>query len=170
MADSGDVVRLAGEFAIADMTLRIPHPYTLDDARAWLGGLPEAQRADTNVNMAITLATTGELMGSVGLVIERKHARAEIGFWIGVPYWSKGYMTEAAAAMLVFGFERLDLARISSYHFARNPASGRVLQKIGMRHEGVLRQHMRKWDHFEDCVMYGMLRGEAGAARVASGA
>jgi len=65
---------------------------------------------------------------------------------------------------LRYGFTELNLNRISAEHFPRNPASGRIMQKLGMRHEGTLRQHLRKLDgSFEDAVTYGILRAEAGA-------
>ena len=92
--------------------------------------------------------------------------RAELGYWIGKPYWGQGYCTEAARATLDFGFEQLGLNRIFAHHFARNPASGRVMQKIGMTREGRLRQHVKKWDAFEDLELYGILK-DHWAARTA---
>jgi RimJ/RimL family protein N-acetyltransferase len=77
-----------------------------------------------------------------------------------VPYWGRGYASEAAAALLLHGFEHFPLNRIFAMHFARNPASGRVLQKIGMRHEGTLRQHLKKWGQYVDLECYGLLRSE----------
>ncbi|HSL71791.1 MAG TPA: GNAT family protein, partial [Longimicrobiales bacterium] len=99
-------------------------------------------------------------LGAVGLRIEQLHRRAELGYWIGVPYWSQGYCTEAARAVLRFGFEALELNRIHASYLARNPASGRVMQKLGMQYEGQLRQHVRKWDVFEDIVTYAILQSE----------
>lgn len=87
---------------------------------------------------------------------------------MGVPYWGQGIATEAVAALIAQGFDTLDLNRIYATHFARNPASGRVMQKAGMVFEGILRQHLRKADRFEDLVRYGILRSDyrrAGAGR-----
>jgi len=81
----------------------------------------------------------------------------QLGFWIGKPYWNQGYCTEAARAVVKYGFEVLGLNRIFSRHFASNPASGRVLQKIGMRYEGTLREAYKKLDKYEDLVCYGLL-------------
>jgi RimJ/RimL family protein N-acetyltransferase len=162
-ADAEAVVPLAGSFEIADMTLTIPHPYSIDDAHKWIGAMPEGFEKGRSFPMAITIGAgpfQGELIGAVGLEISQPHARAELGYWIGVPHWGKGYATEAARAMLVFGFETLNLNRITAHHFARNRASGRILEKIGMKPEGLLRHHIKKWDRFEDCVMYGILRDE----------
>lgn len=69
-------------------------------------------------------------------------------------------MTKAAGVLLLYGFSTLDLHRLYAHHFPHNPASGRVLQKIGMKYEGVLREHVRKGDDFEDLVVYGLLRPE----------
>jgi RimJ/RimL family protein N-acetyltransferase len=98
------------------------------------------------------------LIGAVGLELDRGNDRAELGYWIGKPYWNKGYGTEAAREVVRYGFEVLGLNRIFAGYFARNPASGRIQEKIGFRHEGVQAQHIKKWDRFEDVVMMGMLR------------
>ena len=74
--------------------------------------------------------------------------------------WGKGYATEAAHAVLRFGFEDLGLNRICGYHTIRNPASGRVLAKVGMKQEGLRRQHVRKREVFEDVAVLALLREE----------
>ena len=118
-----------------------------------------AERGEQAV-FAVTLRSEKTLIGSVGLKIHREDRRAELGYWIGRPYWNQGYCTEAARAALEFGFRQLGLNRLFAHHFARNPASGRVLQKIGMTREGRLPQHVRKWDAFEDLELYGVLKGQ----------
>jgi RimJ/RimL family protein N-acetyltransferase len=98
--------------------------------------------------------------GALTLRIDRRHSRAELGYWIGKPYWGQGFATEATSAALRFGFGDLHLNRIFANHFTRNPASGRVLQKLGMKHEGIRRQHSRRWGEFLDSHSYGILRHE----------
>jgi RimJ/RimL family protein N-acetyltransferase len=105
------------------------------------------------------------VIGAVGLRVDRDHARAELGYWIGKPYWGRGYATEAARAALRWGFDSLGLERIYAYHFARNAASGRVLRKIGMTPEGIARRHVRKWGEYHDSPLYSILRGEPLEAR-----
>jgi [ribosomal protein S5]-alanine N-acetyltransferase len=83
-----------------------------------------------------------------------------LGYWIGKPYWGRGFCTEAARAVLRYAFTELGLNRVHAYHFHHNPASGRVLQKIGMTHEGLLRQHVKKWGQFIDNELYSILRSE----------
>jgi RimJ/RimL family protein N-acetyltransferase len=158
--DAPVVQRLAGDFAVADTTLRIPHPYEDGMAEAWIASLADEYQAGRQVVFAITLTGTAELIGAIGLTIQHEHRRAELGYWIGRPFWGRGYATEAAGAVLAWGFGALELNRIFARHFARNPASGRVLEKIGMRPEGVSRAHVRRWDRFEDLVQLGILRKE----------
>lgn len=158
-ADARDVQRLAGAREVADTTLNIPHPYLDGMAEAWIGMHAAAWERGELATFAVTEASLG-LVGAVSLRIVRKHRRAELGYWIAVPYWGRGYATEAAAATIAFGFEQLDLNRIHASHLTRNPASGRVMVKAGMRLEGCHRAHFIKWDRFEDLAVYGMLRDE----------
>jgi RimJ/RimL family protein N-acetyltransferase len=92
--------------------------------------------------------------------LECEHDRAELGYWIGKPFWGRGYATEAARALVQYGFDTLGLHRIYARHLTRNPASGRVLHKIGMTHEGYRRKHEKKWGIYEDDKLYGILRDD----------
>jgi RimJ/RimL family protein N-acetyltransferase len=150
---------LAGDRDIASTTLLIPHPYALEDAKDWIQGHQAALEAGRNLDLAIC-ERAGPLVGAIGLVFHPTHDRGEMGYWIGKPYWGRGYATEAAGAMLEYGFERLGFHKIHAYHYTRNPASGRVLEKIGMRREGIMRGHIKKWDVFEDCASFGILRAD----------
>ena len=154
--DAGSVQRLAGAREVADTTLHIPHPYLDGTAETWIRThAPGWERGELLV-YAITSPT--DLIGAIALGIQPTHRRAELGYWIGVSHWGQGYCTEAARAVIRMGFERLDLHRIHATHLTRNPASGRVMIKAGMTHEGRLRQHILKWDRFEDVDVYGILR------------
>jgi RimJ/RimL family protein N-acetyltransferase len=96
----------------------------------------------------------------MGLRVDTSQSRGELGYWIGKSYWGAGYATEAAAAVIEHGFTTLGLNRIHAHHMRRNPASGRVLQKLGMLYEGSLRQHFQRDGRFEDMECYGILRSE----------
>lgn len=158
LSDSTAVQRLAGDYAIADTTIRIPHPYEDGMAEEWISTHAALFDKKSEVIFAIVLRESDELIGSISHTIDHANRNAELGYWIGKPFWSNGYATEAAGRMLVYGFIELQLNRIHAHHFKRNPSSGRVLEKIGMRYEGCLRQHVKKREAFEDIVMYGMLR------------
>jgi RimJ/RimL family protein N-acetyltransferase len=112
------------------------------------------------VTLAVVLADTDSLIGAVGLVLNGAHNSAELGYWIGLPYWNNGYATEAARAVLRYGFQTLGLNRIQARYMTKNPASGRVMEKIGMIREGVLRQSLYRFGEFEDAAMYSILQDE----------
>ncbi len=160
LADAAAVQRLVGAREIASTTAFIPHPYEDGMAETWIDTHPARLADGTGIIYAITLSMTETLCGAIELAIKPEHQRAELGYWIGVPYWGQGYCTEAAATLLDHGFRALGLHRILAMHLARNPASGRVMQKIGMRHEGTLREHMLKWGVFETMEYYAILRSE----------
>ena len=82
-------------------------------------------------------------------------------YWIAKQYWGNGYGTEAAGVVVKFGFEAMKLNRIHATHFSNNPASGRIMQKIGMKYEGCSRQHIVKWGELLDWECYGILRSES---------
>lgn len=165
VADAPEVQRLAGAREIAATTLNIPHPYEDGMAEQWIATHKGESEAGTNVVFAIVLRDSMQLIGAIGLTIDRSAEKGELGYWIGKPFWSRGYCTEAATAVLGYGFMDLGLNRISARHLARNPSSGRVMKKIGMTLEGTARQDAIKWGNYEDMVLYGILRGEWTAAK-----
>lgn len=158
-ADAPAVRRLAGAREVADNTLTIPHPYPEGEAEAWIATHPDAFRNGDLVVFAITTPRDG-LIGAVGLMLEREAGIGELGYWIGVPYWGRGYATEAARAVVCYGFERLALKRIAARAFCRNPASSRVLRKIGMLHEGTQRRALLKNDELLDTELYAILNDD----------
>jgi len=155
-SDIPELLPLIGTREVAATTLRIPYPYTENDARGFLAMVQD----DDKIWLAITLKNDGRQIGGIGLRIDREHHHAELGYWLGASYWRNGYATEAAREMVRYGFQDLGLHRIFASHFGHNPASGRVLQKLGMRPEGCQREHLRKWDQFVDSELYGILRHE----------
>ncbi|HSA56907.1 MAG TPA: GNAT family protein [Gemmatimonadaceae bacterium] len=87
-----------------------------------------------------------------------EHRRGEPGYWIALECWGRGLATEASAAVLELGFATLGLNRPRAMHFTRNPASGRVMLKLGMRFEGIHRQYLVKNSRLEDVARYALLR------------
>jgi len=160
LSDAPDVQKLAGDFEIADTTLLIPHPYEDGIAEEWIQSHTEKFTDGREFIFAIVIYESSKLIGSIGLTVDLDHDRAELGYWIGKQFWNKGFATEAAQAMLRFGFDELKMQRIHAHCLTRNSASTKVLQKIGMRHEGRLRNHIKKWGKLEDIEMYGILKHE----------
>jgi RimJ/RimL family protein N-acetyltransferase len=157
LSDAPDVQRLAGHREVALNTLTIPHPYPDGAAEEWIR--KHLEDADLQ-NFAIIRRSDHALVGTIGLVLKKDHDKGEIGYWIGVPYWNHGYATEAAAVLIDYGFKIFGLEKIFAAHFSRNAASGRVMLKNGMKHEGTLRHDIKKWDQYVDVEMYSILREE----------
>lgn len=155
--DAADVQRLAGAWEIARTTLNVPHPYEDGMAESWISR--QAENHSTR-NFAIVLRTTQQLCGCIGLRFDQANATAEMGYWIGVPFWNNGFCTEAARAVVDHAFSTRALHKIQARHLGCNLASGRVMQKIGMTREGTLREHVLRYDERHDLVCYGILRSE----------
>lgn len=156
--DASTVQELAGERDIADTTLNIPHPYEDGMAEEWIAGHKAGYKEKTAAIFAIVRSEDKNVIGAISLKLDRGLNKGELGYWVGKPYWNLGYATEASIAVLAFGFDELQLNRIHAKHFARNPSSGRVMEKAGMLLEGTARQDTMKWGVYEDLVSYGILR------------
>lgn len=157
--DSARVCELASHLEIAAQTTRIPHPYIEEDAREWIEAQYEEFKRGEQLNFAIVERSRGELIGVCGLLrINRENESAELGYWIGRPYWNQGFATGAVAAVVDYAFRVLGLNRVYSRYMRKNPASGRVLAKCGFVHEGTLRQHVKKWGKFEDIEIAAILK------------
>ncbi|HEX2622576.1 MAG TPA: GNAT family protein [Phototrophicaceae bacterium] len=161
--DAPNIQKLAGDFKVARNTLSMPYPYPDGAAESFVAWARDELLAGEAFTFGIIL--NDELIGCIGLHLQPQHKHAEMGYWLGVPYWGQGYASEAARTMMEFGFEMLDLNRIYAAHFTRNPASGRVMQKIGMRYEGTLRQHYFRFDEFHDTAYYAILREDYTAGK-----
>lgn len=160
--DAEAMEKLAGEKDVADTTLSMPHPYPIGSAITFIKARHEAEARGDGCSFAVTLTEDGMFLGVVGLHVSKKHNMAELAYWIGKPYWRNGFCTEAAAKVVQFAFDELELNRVYAAAMTRNPASYKVMEKIGMRFEGVLRNHIRKGDVYEDLRHYGLLRSDYG--------
>lgn len=131
LGDAKAIAILANDRRIAENTARIPHPYKFADAKAWLESVNTAAGEQT---YAITLG--GDVIGACGFEV-RDDGVPEIGYWLGVPYWGKGYATEAVRALIDHAFGDLDHAALQAGARVTNPASRRVLEKCGFQWTGV---------------------------------
>lgn len=167
LADAPEVQRLAGAEEVARTTLSIPHPYPDRAAEAWIERTRQAYASGSIHAFAVVpKGATGALAGCVSLRVNDAHRHAELAYWIGRPFWGRGYATEAARAVLRYGFGELKLNRIFAAAMTANPASSRVMAKLGMKHEGTFPQHIRKEGSFADLMYYGMLQAEWEAGEV----
>jgi RimJ/RimL family protein N-acetyltransferase len=158
--DAPVVQVLAGDERIYRTTLNIPHPYEDGVAEKWIARHLSDFLEEKAVHFAIQRREDGRLLGAVGLMRQARHNRAELGYFIGVDFWSNGYCTEAARAVVAYGFDVLGLHRIFGEQMESNPASGRVLEKLGMQPEGRKPDHIRKDDRYETILTWGMLAAQ----------
>lgn len=158
LGDEEQVQELIAAIEIASTTLSIPHPLPPGGTLAWLS--KKLDGYEKGEDLVLALEYQGQVIGTSGLFLNRRDDLAELGYWIGKPYWGRGFASEAAKAMISFGFENLGLHRIQARSFARNPASARVLEKVGMHFEGLLRGYVKKWGIYEDVLSYAVLAPE----------
>lgn len=135
LEDSETVKVLAGNELIADVTSNIPHPYTESMAKEWILSHSQKWGNQELASFAIVMKESGLLIGAISLM-NLKETEGELGYWVGVEYWNKGYCSEACNKIINFGFDYLKLKRIHARHLSRNPASGKVLLNSGLLHTG----------------------------------
>lgn len=159
--DSKRVQELAGHRKIAKTTLNIPYPYKDGMAEMWISTHIDSFNKKNEITYAVVKKDTNELIGAISLLtINRIHRKAELGYWIGVPYWRNGYCSEAANAIIKFGFKNINLNRIFGLAFENNIPSWRVMEKIGMKYEGTRRQDVIKEGIPLDLRSYSILKDE----------
>jgi len=162
--DGSAVEQLAGAREVADTTLTIPHPYPVGGGTAWIATHAGDWERRERLTLAICARTAAQqILGAIGLHISMAHLHGEIGYWIGRDAWGNGYATEAARALVSYAFVQLGLHRVQGRHFTRNPASGRVMQKLGMQLEGVHRDAYMRSDKFENVAVYAVLAADWGS-------
>jgi ribosomal-protein-alanine N-acetyltransferase len=158
-ADAPAIARHIGAYSVSRNLLTVRHPYALQDAEEWI-----ATCARRPVESQFAIVVDGEAVGGIGLDLIDGAPKAvcghsaEFGYWLGESYWGKGIMTEAAAALAEWAFTELRLVRLQAAVFARNPASARVLEKIGFQFEGRLRARYCRDDQFIDGLLYAKVR------------
>ncbi len=157
--DADEVQRLAGDFRIADVTRSIPHPYPPELAQQWIERCAQDWLDGKAASFVIIETGSGQLVGSITLK-DIGRGEAEVGYWFGVPYWSRGYASEACNALVEFAFRHLRLRRLHASHLARNPQSGRVLFKAGFRHLGLGHSECGCQGKLEPVELYERVSGD----------
>ena len=144
----------------SENTANIPYPYKEADAEFLIHEVVDKGfENETDFVFAIRNKENGLIMGLIGIHHwDKANQKAEIGYWLGKEFWNKGYVTEAMAEVLAFGFKVLNLNKMFANFFPHNPASGRVMEKSGMKQEAVLRQEIYKNGKFLDFVRYSILK------------
>ncbi|MCP5371370.1 MAG: GNAT family N-acetyltransferase [Hyphomicrobiales bacterium] len=131
-ADAETITDMAGDAEVARTTSHIPHPYDLGMAKAWIAKVSQQTNSGELIALAIEDNESYDLIGVISLHLDGGRSAGELGFWIGRPYWGRGYASEAADAMVKFAFERLRLARVIAAAMPENTASVRIQENAGM--------------------------------------
>ncbi len=134
---------------------RFPQPYSLEDARRFFQYVDE-----TKGECVAGIDLDGEAAGAIGIQFRTDVERcsAELGYWLGEPFWGRGVMTQAIRHFTAWAMPRFELTRVYAEVFAGNPASERVLQKAGFARIGVLRKAAIKHGRHHDYVLYDLVR------------
>lgn len=154
--DAAAVTRLVSDRRVW-LNLRdvVPHPYTQQHGRDFVDRQVSSDDPD-----AVAIVLDGELVGLVGAhpMVDVHRYVAEVGYWLGVPYWGQGIATRALRAVVDHVFATTELLRLEAHVFSSNPASARVVQKAGFTLEGVLRASVVKDGRVLDRMMWAKLR------------
>ncbi|WP_203291221.1 GNAT family N-acetyltransferase [Maricaulis parjimensis] len=139
MADAPAVSLYCGDYDVAKNTARIPHPYPALGAEMWV--LMTRASWKPQGNQSLTVEHAGEVIGGGGVFKRTPSSQWEIGYWIGKPWWGKGFATEIGQALVDLGTKTLGATRLTAAHADDNPASGRVLEKLGFAYTGETGEH-----------------------------
>ena len=132
---------------------------SISEARAYVRVMQRRYRLGEPASWCIELKKTGRVIGTIGYMwYQRDHASAEVGYSLARDQWNKGIMTEALERVLQYSFEELNMHRVEAQHEVDNPASGAVMRKCGMQHEGRLRGRLMNKGRYVDVDVYGILR------------
>jgi len=127
--DAPRIAQIGGDWDVASMTARMPYPYTMETAYQWIDAIDPGE-------MIYGIEHDGELIGVTGFTPAPDEPTAEVGYWLGKDYWGQGYATEAAQAVIDHCFYREGFRKLTCGHFADNPASARVIEKLGFEETG----------------------------------
>ena len=160
MRDASDIYRYSRDPQVALHVLWDAHR-SIGESRSYLRYMLRLYRNHEPASWGIEWKQTGQIIGTIGFMwIQSDNASAEVGYSLSREYWNMGIMTEALKAVIRHGFGSMNLNRIEAQHETGNPASGAVMRKCGMRHEGTMRQRLYNKGRYVDVELYAILRGD----------
>ncbi|MBE5809072.1 MAG: GNAT family N-acetyltransferase [Clostridiales bacterium] len=160
MRDAADIFAYSRDPEVARHVLWDAHR-TIGESKSYIRFMQRKYRACEPASWGIEWKQTGTVIGTIGYMwIQNDNACAEVGYSLSRPFWNRGIMTEALRAVLYHAFNDLRLNRVEAIHEVKNPASGAVMRKCGMRHEGLLREKVYNKGRYVDVEMYAILRDE----------
>lgn len=160
MKDAKDIFRYASDPDVARYVLWEPHR-SLSETRSFVRYLRSRIRAGYPSSWVVTLKETGTVIGTIGFIwYSDENRSAELGYSFSREYWNHGYATQALQAVIDSVFRSLPVNRLEAQHDVRNPASGRVMEKCGLRKEGILRNRILNKGEYVDAALYALLRSD----------
>lgn len=160
MRDARDVFAYSRDPEVARHVLWDAHR-SIGESRAYIRYMQRKYRMGEAASWGIEWKESGRIIGTIGFMwIHFEHASAEVGYSLARDMWGQGIMTEALREVIRYAFETLRLNRVEAIHEVDNPASGAVMRKCGMRHEGCLRQKLRNKGQYVDVDLYAILRAD----------
>ncbi len=163
LSDADNIKTNINNINISRYLTVVPFPYTDSDATWWVNNCVSGRDSSEKITFALLVKPSIEVVGHVSFyAINLINQTAEIGYWLGESYWRNGYISEAVRAILPYGFQELDLRRLTIRVFAENQASAMLAEKLGFKFEGLLRQAVRcrATSKIHDEKIYGLLREE----------
>jgi RimJ/RimL family protein N-acetyltransferase len=160
LSDVPSLIQYANNKKIADQIFNISYPYQEEDAIFRINFVWQGFKNKERYVFAITYKEQQELIGEIGLHLDKANDSAQFGYWIGEPFWGQGIATEATAAILKFGFEVLKLNKIYATHYPENPASAKVMLNNQMIKEAELKEHYKIEGVYRSVHQYRLTRAE----------
>ena len=160
MKDAKDIFRYASDPEVARYVLWEPHR-SLSETKSFVRYLRSRIRAGYPSSWVVTLRETGAVIGTIGFIwYSEENRSAELGYSYSREYWNRGYATQALQAVIDSVFLSIPVNRLEAQHDVRNPASGRVMEKCGLRKEGILRNRILNKGEYVDAALYALLRSD----------
>lgn len=158
MRDAADIYEYSKDPLVAEHVLWEAHR-SVSESRGYIRYMLRRYRYGEPSSWGIALNENDKVIGTIGFMwIQPENAAAEVGYSLARSQWNRGYMTEALRALMRYGFEEMRLNRIEAIHETTNPASGAVMRKCGMKHEGTLRSKLMNKGKYVDVELYAILR------------
>jgi ribosomal-protein-alanine N-acetyltransferase len=160
LEDAKDMYEYASDPEVAKYMTWNPHQ-TINDSLGFIQFTLDRYEKDEAGDWGIVLRENNKFIGSCGFVwVDKKNLCGHIGYTLSKRYWNKGIMSEAVKRLLEFGFNEMNLHRIESFHRLPNEASGRVMQKVGTKYEGILKGRMFSKEQFWDMKQYAITKDD----------
>jgi ribosomal-protein-alanine N-acetyltransferase len=163
--DAEAIFRIRGDYEVTKYNIGAAYQRP-EQASDLIAAIAQAYQEKAELRWGIALKKDDTVIGMCGFNYWiRPDSRASVGYDLAHAYWGQGIMTEAIRAVIAFGFERMNLNRIEADADARNPASGRVLEKVGFRREGIQREQFFENGLFNDLILFALLRRDYEVAK-----